>query len=66
MGIEGVKEVVSSLFDCAPALRPDHGAVEMARADQVKAGRRAAAKRLGLDLSEHAITVVWSGRQWAG
>jgi len=27
MGIEDVKEVVSSLFDCAPALRPDHGAV---------------------------------------
>jgi hypothetical protein len=30
--------LVSSLFDCEPALRPDHEVSEMARAGQVKVG----------------------------
>src|SRR6185312_8308251 len=32
------RQLVSSLFDCRPALRSDRGTVEMARADHVKVG----------------------------
>ena len=54
--------LVSSLFDCRPALRPDRGALKDG-ARRLSQGRpfRAAAKRLGLDLTEHAIRLLWSG-----
>jgi len=42
--------MVSSLFDFGPALRPDHGPVWKARADQVKTGP-AGPPRSGLVLS---------------
>src|SRR3982074_1532659 len=45
-----------------PPRRPDRGVGSMARADQVKAGPfGAAAQRLGLELSEHAIMLGRSG-----
>jgi hypothetical protein len=49
-------------FDRGTPLRPDHSALKMARADQVKAGPAgAAAQRLGLDVIEHAIRLWPSG-----
>src|SRR5436309_14327454 len=58
-----VSRMSSHLFvRLRPPLRPDRGLRRMARADQVKAGPfGAAAQRLGLDLSEHAIMLVRSG-----
>src|SRR5260370_10475865 len=37
-GLGVSRRLVSSLFDWRPALRPDRGSMEMARADRVKAG----------------------------
>ena len=37
-GLEVSRWLVSSLFDCKPALRPDRGDPVMARAEQVKVG----------------------------
>src|SRR6266436_8245612 len=37
-GVGVSRRLVSSLFDWRPALRPDRGSMEMARADRVKAG----------------------------
>jgi hypothetical protein len=37
-GIGVSRSLVSSLFDCRPALRPDREAMEMARGAQVKVG----------------------------
>src|SRR5258708_13896783 len=58
-----VSRMSSHLFvRLRPPLRPDRGLCRMTRADQVKAGPfRAAAQRLGLELSEHVIMLGWSG-----
>src|SRR6267378_3139419 len=58
-----VSRMSSHLFvRLRPPLRPDRGVCRMARADQVKAGPfGAAAQRLGLELSEHAIMLGRSG-----
>jgi hypothetical protein len=56
------RRMISSLFDCRPALRPDLGRWWRWRAQSTsRSARRAAAKRLDLDVIEHAIRLVGSG-----
>ena len=65
MGMECVKEVVSSLFDCraSSSSRPRELSDGARRSSQGRSVRTAA-KRLDLELSEHAIRLSRFGRKW--
>lgn len=59
------RRLVSSLFDCRPALRPDRGSVKMARAEQVKADPLGS-PRSGLALTWSSTPSGCCGRASAG
>jgi hypothetical protein len=57
--------MATSLFGWRHLFVPAAVRLTMARAGQVKAGRQAAALRLGLELSEHAVKLMLLGRNGA-